>query len=342
MKAIQLIEIGKPLQMREIPVPVVEENDVLIKIKAAGICHTDEHYHAGDAAVAVLPLTLGHEVAGIVEQIGSSVKTVKAGARVGVHYHAICGTCHFCQSGNDQFCPSARMIGKHMNGGYAEYLAMPESSVVPLPDNVPFEHAAIMMCSTVTSFHALSKSRLKPGERVAIYGAGGLGISAIQLARIMGVQEIYAIDIQLNKLCTARKYGAIPINASKENPVNTIMQLTHSNGVDVALEMAGLPVTMKQAIHSLGKMGRAVIVGLCQQPLEINVYTDILGKEAEIIGCSDHLLNEIPVVLNYAYQGQLDFVHVVTNKIPLNADAINDTLRALHEFNSDIRTVIMP
>jgi len=342
MKAIRMVEIGKPLQEQDIPVPTIGDKDVLIRIKAAGICHSDEHFRTGVSPVAFLPLTLGHEVAGVVEKVGVSVSTVKVGERVCVHYHAICGTCHYCMTGNDQFCPSAEMIGKHRNGGYAEYLVMPAVSVIALPEIIPFEYGAIMMCSTSTSFHALRKGRLQPGERVAIFGAGGLGISAVQLARIMGALEVYAIDIRAEKLKVAKKYGAIPINADKGDAVSHIMQHTRGKGVDVAVEMVGLPITMKQSVLCLGKMGRAVMVGLSRESLEVNVFAEVLGKEAEIIGCSDHLLQEIPIVLEYAHQGRLDFSYVVSRKVPLQANVINTTLAALHQFQGEIRTVIIP
>jgi 2-desacetyl-2-hydroxyethyl bacteriochlorophyllide A dehydrogenase len=340
MKAVQMVEIGKPLQMREVQVPNIGEHDVLIQIKAAGICHTDEHYHSGVLPVAFMPLTLGHEVAGIVEQVGAHARSVKRGDRVGVHYLATCGVCRYCKGGNEQFCAKGEMIGKQRHGGYAEYLVMPAASVVKLPDDIPFEHAAIMMCSTATSFHALRKGRLKPGERVAVFGSGGVGISAIQLSYIMGASEVYAVDINDEKLKIAELHHAIPIYAVRENPVVTLMELTHGEGVDVALEMVGLPLTMKQAVLSLGKMGRAVMVGLSDQPFEVHVYKELLGKEAEIIGSSDHLLTEIPLVLDYARKRLLDLSNIVTCTIPLDADAINKTLQSLHDFHGDVRTVI--
>ncbi len=342
MKAVQLVEIGQPLQLNTVPLPKLGEKDVLIKVKAAGICHSDEHYHTGVSSVAFLPITLGHEVSGIIDKVGEQVDNFKIGERVAVHYMVTCGTCSYCLMGNEQFCPSGEMIGKHRNGGYAEYIVVPASSVVVLPDNIPFEHGAIMMCSTATSLHALRKGRLKAGESVAIFGAGGLGISAVQLSFIMGALEVFAIDIQTDKLAIAEKYGAIPINAAKEDPVVSLNKLTTENGVDVALELVGLPLTMKQSIQSLGKMGRAVMVGLSDKALEVNVYEEVLGKEAEIIGCSDHLLSELPIVLEYALQGRLDFTHVVTQKIPLKASAINDVLDSINQFQSHVRTVIIP
>src|SRR5881392_2733499 len=172
MKAIRLTRIGNPLEELRIPKPSVGAGDVLIRIKAAGICHSDAHYRAGVSPVARLPITLGHEVAGVVE---------KTGERVWVHYLATCGQCAFCQRGTEQFCTTVQMIGKDRDGGFAEFIAVPERSVFHLPEEIPFEQGAILMCSSATSLHALRKARLRPGEIVAVFGIGGLGLSAIQL-----------------------------------------------------------------------------------------------------------------------------------------------------------------
>src|SRR5262249_28178658 len=154
-------------------------------------------------------------------------------------------------TGNEQFCVRGSMLGHYADGGYAEYIAVPERNAIHLPDEIPFEHGAILMCSSSTSLHALRKSRLKAGETVAIFGVGGLGMSAIQLAHAFGALDVYAVDINADKLSLAAKYGAIPVNARLGDPVAEIRRLTHAKGVDVALELIGLPQTMKQAVQSL-------------------------------------------------------------------------------------------
>ncbi len=156
-----------------------------------------------------LPLTLGHEVAGVVEKTGADVEGFTTGDRVCVHYLVTCGQCAFCQAGTEQFCPTAQMIGKHRDGGYAEFIVVPERSVFRLPDEIPFEQGAILMCSSATSLHALNKARLRPGETVAIFGVGGLGISAVQLARTLGAAQVFAVDINPRKLELAERFGAI-------------------------------------------------------------------------------------------------------------------------------------
>ena len=342
MRAVRLIEFGKPMELQEIPIPDIGEKDILIHIRAAGICHSDAHYRAGRSTMGMMPITLGHEVAGVVEKIGVQVSTHKVGDRVCLHYNISCGNCYYCNTGNDQFCDSVKMIGHHLDGGYAEYIAVPARNAIHLPDEIPFEEGATLMCASATALHALSKSRVKAGETVAVFGVGGLGMSAIQLAKASGAVEVFAVDIQLDKLELASEYGAIPINASRVDAVEKIRKLTKGKGVDVALEMIGLRKTMEQAIDSVGYLGRAVMVGLNQQPIQINTYMQVLGKEAEIIGSNDHLLQELPLLVDMRRRKILDTSRVVSQTIPLDADKINQRLDDLEKYTNDVRMVIVP
>ena len=328
--------------MQEIPIPEIGARDVLVKVKAAGVCHSDAHYRAGISPVRPVPLTLGHEVAGVVERAGADVTHLKPGDRVCLHYNLSCGDCYHCTTGNDQFCEKVLMIGHYTNGGYAEFIAVPARNAIPLPDEIPFEQGATLMCASATAFHALRKSRLKGGETAAIFGAGGLGQSAIQLAKAFGAVEVFAVDLNEEKLSLATQYDAIPINAKETDPVVEIKRLTNGKGVDVAIEMIGLSKTMKQALQVAGVLGRVVIVGLSNQPLEIQTYTELLGNEVELIGSNDHHLQELPLLLDLARRKVLDTSQIVTRLIPLDADAINNTLDALERFGSGIRTVVVP
>jgi D-arabinose 1-dehydrogenase-like Zn-dependent alcohol dehydrogenase len=342
MKAVRLVSVGQPLQVQEVPVPVVGERQVLVRVRAAGICHSDAHYRAGRSTVRPLPMTLGHEVAGVVEQVGSQVTSVKVGDRVCLHYNITCGDCYYCSTGNEQFCDKVLMLGHYVDGGYAEYVTVPARNAILLPDEIPFEQGATLMCASATSLHALRKSRLKAGETVAVFGVGGLGLSAIQLARAFGALDVFAVDIYEDKLKLAAQYGAIPINARLVDPVTEMRRLTRGQGVNVALELIGLSQTMKQTVQCLGVMGRAVIVGIGDEPLEIDTYRELLGNEAEIIGSNDHLLHELPGLVEMARRKVLDTSRVVTRTIPLDASAINQTLDALERFDSGVRTVIVP
>ena len=342
MKAVRMVQVGKPLELHDIPVPSIGERDILVRVCAAGICHSDVHYRAGRSPVRPLPMTLGHEVAGEVEQLGAQVTNVKVGDRVCLHYNLTCGDCYYCSTGNEQFCGKGLMIGHYTNGGYAEYIAVPARNAVPLPAEIPFEQGATLMCASATSFHALRKARLKGGETVAVIGVGGLGMSAIQLARALGALDVYAVDINAEKLQLAASYGAIPVNARQVDPVAEVRRLTKGKGVDVAVELIGLAQTMRQTIQCLGPLGRAVIAGITDQPLEIATYQELLGNEAEVIGSNDHLLQELPLLVEMARRKVLDTSRVVTRTIPLDAQVINQALDALEHFSGDVRTVIVP
>jgi 2-desacetyl-2-hydroxyethyl bacteriochlorophyllide A dehydrogenase len=342
MQAVRLVAIGQPLQMQEVPLPTIGERDILVRIRAAGICHSDVHYRAGVSPVKPLPMTPGHEIAGVVDQVGLQVTSHRVGDRVCLHYLVTCGDCHYCRTGNEHFCVQGMMIGKHLDGGYAEYIAVPARNAIALPDEVSFEHAAVLMCSSATSLHALRKAHLKAGETVAVFGIGGLGMSAIQLARALGALDVYAVDINADKLQVAAQYGAIPVNAALGDPVAEIQRLTGRRGVDVALELIGLPQTMRQAVQSLGVFGRAVWVGITDKSVALDSYHEVLGKEAEIIGSDDHLLPELHQLLEYARRGILDLSQVVTRAVPLDAHAINAVLDHLEQYHADARAVIVP
>lgn len=341
MKAIRMVEPGKPLELQDIPIPAAGEEEVLVRVRAAGICHSDAHYRAGRSGMGMLPITLGHEVAGEVEWVGTKVTSVKAADRVCLHYNISCGACYYCKSGNEQFCSTVKMIGHHVDGGYAEYIAVPARNAVPLPEEISFEEGATLMCASATALHALHRGRVKDGETVAVFGVGGLGLSAIQLAKALGAVEVYAVDIKQDKLELASEYGAIPVDASRSNAVEEIRERTRGKGVDVALEMIGLPVTMKQTVESLGVLGRAVIVGLSQMPLEIHPYQTLIGYEAEIIGSNDHLLQELPILIDMARRKVLDTSRVVSQRIPLDAKKINQRLDDLEHYTNDVRAVIV-
>ena len=228
------------------------------------------------------------------------------------------------------------------NGGYAEFIVMPARSVFRLPQEIPFDQGAIMMCSSATSLHALNKARLKPGETVAIFGVGGLGMSAIQLAKAMGAAQIFAVDIKQAKLELAQKLGALPIDARACEPVAEILRLTSGRGVDVALELIGLPLTMQQAVRALAIQGRAALAGITEKTLELAPYTEILNKEAEIVGVSDHLAQELPLLVEWVREGRLDLSGVVTRTIPMEPEPVNAALDQLSDFGDDVRVVITP
>ena len=342
VRALRLVAPGRPIELHDVPVPTPGAGEVLVRVKAAGICHSDAHYRGGRSPAHPLPLVLGHEVAGVVEQAGPGVSLVREGDRVCLHYLIACADCLHCSRGSEQFCRTGSMLGHYRDGGWAEYIVVPERNAVRLPDEIPFEHGAVLMCSSATSLHALRRGRLQGGETVAVVGAGGLGMSAIQLARALGALEVYAVDLDPAKLSLAESLGAVAVDARAGDPVAAMREHTGGRGVDVALELIGLPATMRQAVQMLAVQGRAVIAGLAEHPLEIDTYQELLGREAEVIGANDHLLQELPLLVELARRGRLDLSRVVARTVPLDADAVNAVLDELDRFGAPVRTVIVP
>ena len=342
MRAVRLVQVGKPLEKTDIPIPEIGSSDVLIRVAAAGICHSDAHYRAGISKIDNLPLTLGHEVAGRVDKVGSDVAHLSAGDRVCVHYLVRCGSCEFCVRGLEQFCRSGQMIGKHRDGGYAEFIKVPGTNAFALPDEIPFEVGAIMMCSSATALHALKKARFKPGESIAIFGFGGLGFSALQLARAFDCGDVYVVEINPAKLASVISMGAMAIDARFADPIEQIKEATAGAGVDVALELIGSAKTMRQAVLSLGTLGRAALVGLTAESMLVFPYSELINKEAEIIGVSDHLATELPTLIEFARSGKLRFPPDALRIVDLDAAQINAALDALPDSIEHVRTVIIP
>ncbi len=340
MKAIQIVAIGSPLEETVVPDPVPGPGEVVVGVRAAGICHSDAHYRAGTSAVGFTPITPGHEVSGIVVETGPGVHNVAVGDRVALHYLVTCGQCEYCVRGMEQFCLSGKMIGKHAHGGYADFVVVPAQNAIPIPDTVEFETAAVMMCSSATAFHALRRARVSAGDRVAVVGVGGLGMSAVQLARACGAVEVYAVDIDPEKLRQAAGCGAVPVNGAGGDAVRQIRDRTDGKGVDVSIEFAGLPLTQREAVEMLAVHGRAALAGITAKSFEVMSYATVLNREAEILGVSDHLRGELVTLLEFAARGLIDLGDVITERVPLASDNINRVLDSLDHFRGSTRAVI--
>ena len=232
------------------------------------------------------------------------------------------------------------MIGKHRDGGYADFIKVPGRNAFVLPEEISFEIGAIMMCSSATALHALNKARLKPGESIAIFGFGGLGFSALQLARSFDCDQIYVIEINPAKLALAETLGAVGIDANKGNPVEQIADATNGKGADISLELIGSAQTMRQAVQCLGTLGRAVLVGLTAESMSIFPYTELINNEVEIVGVSDHLASELPTLIEFARSGKLRFPPEALRFVDLDGEQINASLDALQNSIDQVRTVI--
>ncbi|HJT17093.1 MAG TPA: zinc-binding dehydrogenase, partial [Thermoanaerobaculia bacterium] len=269
--------------------------EVLVETRAAGICHSDGYYRA-DPSRTTVPRTLGHEIAGVI-----------AGTqrRVALHY----------------LLPNGGMLGKEVDGGYAQKIVVPGENAIPIPDRVSFEEAAIMMCSTATAHHALRLASLQRGESLTILGFGGLGISALQLARKSGAAAVNVVERVPEKLDVALSLGAKRDIGSP----------------DVVLDFAGNAELTLRALRALKPGGRLMLVAIHLRDMRFDPYADVLTKERRIIGVSDHTPEELREVLNMG----LDLSPAITRRVPLDADAINAALDDLDRGTPHLRSVIV-
>lgn len=336
MRAVQLITPGAPLEEVELAVAEPASGEVAVRIEAAGVCRSDLHYRSGFPALRSLPRTLGHEIAGTITAAGAGAG-LDVGTRVCLHYLVSCGTCRHCASGVEQFCERGQMLGKELDGGFADTVVVPARNAFAVPDAVSTAAAAVMMCSTATVFHALAVGRIAEDSTVVVFGAGGLGQSAIQLAGSLG-GRVVAVDPNPSKRRLAESFGANTVDPGQD-PAAAVRDVV-AEGADIALDLVGSAAVMRSALEVLAPMGRAVAVGLTADTLAVGPYTDLVIGERQLIGSSDHLASEIPQLLALAEVGSLDIDSLISRTIPLRAAAINETLDGLASWGDDVRTVV--
>ena len=339
--AVRLLRPGSRLVDQNLKDPVPNAGEVVVNIAAAGICHSDAHYRAGSGRIN-FPLTLGHEIAGTIGDVGEGVVHLQTGDRVALHYLISCGRCQACRRSGEQFCETGEMLGKERDGGDAERIVVPAQNAVLVPEEVMLEQAAVMMCSTATAYHALRLSALRQGESVAIIGFGGLGVSAVQLAGTLDAGEVFVADLVREKLELAESYGAMPIDAMRTDVSEALLRHTNGRGVDVILELSGNERAAKSALGALAPGGRLMLIAINLRSMTLDPYSDLLSRERRIVGCSDHTRDELVELLDLARRGEIDMSHVITRDVDLNADEINDVLDELESGTKHLRTVIIP
>src|SRR5438034_3689063 len=260
MKAAVLHKPGARLVVEDVDDPQPGPGEILIKVKACGVCHTDLHLAAGEWRLPKLPLIMGHEAVGTVEAVGAGVTSFKAGDRAGVPWiYSTCGACEYCTSEREPLCPSIAVTGFMVDGGYAEYVKAAASHAIAVPPELEFVDAAPLYCAGLTPYRALKASGARVGETVAVWGVGGLGHYAVQIARACGARVV-AVDIQSSKLDLARELGAdVTVDASREKPEDAIRAL---GGAHVVLNLAPTAQAIAQGFAALRRGGTLVLVGL--------------------------------------------------------------------------------
>src|SRR5260370_23785570 len=294
MKAAVLREFKKPLAIEEIGQPQPGAGEILIRIEACGVCHSDVHVADGDwpqfAKIVKRPLILGHEVAGVVTEKDAAVEDLKLGDRVGILWiYWTCGECEFCREGNENLCRRQKVTGVTVDGGYAEFIKAPASHAVKIPDNLSSIQAAPLFCAGVTVYRALKRSGILPGQFLAVFGIGGLGHLAVKFGQALGA-KVVAIDISKEKLALARSLGvSATIDASTNN---VIKELRHRGGVHVSLVTTAARASYETAFHCLRPMGTLLVVGLPAHPIcfpailmaarEIRIQASTVGTREDL------------------------------------------------------------
>jgi propanol-preferring alcohol dehydrogenase len=281
MKAAVLHAFKTPLSLEEVARPEAGADEVLIEVEVCGVCHSDLHVADGDwtqlAGIVKKPLILGHEIVGRVVERGAAVQNAQGGDRVGVPWlQWTCGQCEFCREGNENVCVKQRITGVMVDGGYAEYAKAPASHVVKIPETLPSEQAAPLLCAGVTVHRALKQAKIRTGQRLAVFGVGGLGHIAVQIGRAAGA-EVSAIDISEEKLALAKSLGAVrTLNAATSNVVK---ELRGAGGVHVALVTSAAKSAYDMAFYCVRPTGTLLVVGL---PAKDISFPPILMAAGEI------------------------------------------------------------
>ena len=264
MKAAVLHEFRTPLSLEEVAVPEVGADEVLIEVEVCGVCHSDLHVADGDwtqlAGIVKKPLILGHEIVGRVTERGAAVQNIQVGDRVGVPWlQWTCGQCEFCREGNENLCTRQRITGVMVDGGYAEYAKAPASHVIQIPHALSSEQAAPLLCAGVTVHRALKQAKMCAGQRLAVFGVGGLGHIAVQIGRAAGA-EVTAIDVSEEKLALAKSLGATrTLNAATSNVVK---EVRGSGGMHIAIVTSAAKSAYDMAFYCLRPTGTLLVVGL--------------------------------------------------------------------------------
>ncbi|MCI0338428.1 MAG: zinc-dependent alcohol dehydrogenase [Acidobacteria bacterium] len=329
MLAAVLHSFAEPLVIEEVATPAPGRGEVLIKVAACGVCHSDLHLALGEwellKPITKLPLTLGHEVTGTIEAVGEGVAGFNVGDRVGVPWlHYTCGDCEFCSLGRETLCLNQKVTGCTVDGGFAEFVIANASHTAKLPDNLSFEEAAPLLCAGLTVHNAMKTSGVRAGQKIAIFGIGGLGHLAIQLARARGA-EVIAVDIAEDKLELAREYGAqATVNAATTQAHKEIKK-NSGGGAHVALVTSASRTAYETALRSLRRGGILSVVGMAPEPIAVSTVALVSG-EYKIVASAVGTRQDLSEVLQIAAQGKIKC------KIEMRTLAkVNDVLNEMKE-----------
>ena len=317
MKSAQIIEPNKPLEINETELPKPNGNQVIVKVRSTGVCHSDLHlweggYDTGDGFMKVtdrgvkFPVTPGHEVVGSVEEIGDSVQGMNIGDLVLVYPWIGCGECPTCEKGDTNLCESPKSLGVFQDGGYAEYVLVPDAKFLAKIDNLDPDAAASLACSGLTAFTAVKKALTNSPENILIVGAGGLGLMGVQIANALTKANIICADLDDEKLESAKKLGATHIiNTKESDAVKKIMSICNEKGVDSIIDFVNAPPTVKMDLSLIRKRGNIILVGLFGGSVELSLVSIPL-KAITIQGAYTGNYNDMLELIKLAQRGVIN------------------------------------
>ncbi len=330
---------GTALTVEEVETPKVGPGEALVKVAACGVCATDLHYLHGTPTFKKPPLILGHEVSGEVVAFAPEVTGVRQGDPVLVPAVLSCGECVNCRRGRDNLCERMVMPGNHADGGFAEFIKVPARNLVRLPQGLPLQECAVISDAVSTPFHAVrNRGHVQGGDWVAIFGCGGVGINAVQIAAALGATVI-AVDIDPEKLALARGLGAAEVFNAKEGDVPKAIRKLTGGGVDVAFEIVGKPQVLDQAFGSVRAGGTLVTVGYSEETWNFAVHR-VMFREMSVLGSLGCRSADYPTILAMVQSGKIRLGPVVGRRLPL--EKINEALGNLEKGTVSGRQLVIP
>ena len=338
MKAVRYHGPGQPFRLEEVNRHEPGAGEVLVRVAASGMCHTELHFKSGLLDLGVAPVTMGHEVVGRIEAVGEGVSADRVDERVIIYYYLGCLECAYCRVGNEHLCPNLRAeYGFISDGGYAEYVTVPARNVVPLPAVIPDVEAAPIGCGVTTAVHAAKLAESRVGEWVVIYGVGGVGFGLVQLSHAIGARTI-AVGRSAAKLDKALELGAeVVVNAAEENAAERIRGITEDAGADVVFECVGTEESMQEASAALGRRGRLVFVGYSPDSFSVHPI-QLVVFEQKVMGAVGATLNELYEAVDLVERGVVRTV--VDSTLPL--EQFESGIEALERGELVGRAVLVP
>jgi propanol-preferring alcohol dehydrogenase len=339
MRAARLTAVGGPIVVQSVPVPEPGDHDVRVAVRACGVCGSDVHVLHGVTPSGPLPLTLGHEAAGVVDAVGATVDGVTAGQRVAIAAGYGCGECSRCLAGRENICAGLTIPGISRDGAQAEYVVVPARALVPLPDAVDFATGAILTDAVATPYGAIRRSGVASGDTAIVFGLGGLGVHAVALLKQVVGARVIGVDVAPSALGRAQAFGADDVvDASDGKPARRLRELT-GGGADHTFEFVGSAAVTDQAVKSLRPGGTCTVVGVTPEPLALLPQALLVAGELRVQGSFGCTRGDLEALVGLVAEGQLDLAGTITHRFGL--DDVAEAVRILETKDGDpIRVVV--